>query len=60
MKSARTDSFWPSYTDLMTSLFFVMLVLFILVFARQHQTITGPAAEAGDHQCGRGDVGNPF
>ena len=40
MKSARPDSFWPSYTDLMTSLFFVMLVLFILVFARQHQTIT--------------------
>jgi outer membrane protein OmpA-like peptidoglycan-associated protein len=39
MKPARTDSFWPSYTDLMTSLFFVMLVLFILVFARQHQTI---------------------
>jgi hypothetical protein len=40
MKPVRTDSFWPSYTDLMTSLFFVMLVLFILVFARQHQTIT--------------------
>src|ERR1700743_1060726 len=40
MKPARTDSFWPSYTDLMTSLFFVMLVLFILVFAKQHQTIT--------------------
>ncbi len=39
MKPARTDDFWPSYTDLMTSLFFVMLVLFILVFARQHQTI---------------------
>ncbi len=39
MKPAKTDDFWPSYTDLMTSLFFVMLVLFILVFARQHQTI---------------------
>jgi outer membrane protein OmpA-like peptidoglycan-associated protein len=39
MKPAKTDAFWPSYTDLMTSLFFVMLVLFILVFARQHQTI---------------------
>jgi outer membrane protein OmpA-like peptidoglycan-associated protein len=39
MKPARTDAFWPSYTDLMTSLFFIMLVLFILVFARQHRTI---------------------
>ena len=39
MKPARTDSFWPSYTDLMTSLFFVMLVLFILVFVQQHKTI---------------------
>ena len=28
-KDAKKDSFWLSYSDLMTSLFFVMLVLFI-------------------------------
>ena len=28
----KGNFFWPSYTDLMTSLFFVMLVLFVLVF----------------------------
>ena len=30
MKRARADFFWPSFTDLMTSLFFVMLVLYVL------------------------------
>jgi flagellar motor protein MotB len=30
MKLQRSDFFWPSYADLMTSLFFVMLVLFVL------------------------------
>ncbi len=29
-KDKRKDSFWTSYSDLMTSLFFVMLVLFII------------------------------
>lgn len=29
----KKDFFWLSYTDVMTSLFFVMLVLFILVFS---------------------------
>ena len=27
------DFFWPSYTDLMTSLFFVMLLLYVLTYA---------------------------
>jgi hypothetical protein len=35
MKSEKTDLFWPSYNDLMTSLFFIMLVLFVLAFAKQ-------------------------
>ena len=35
----KTDFFWPSYTDLMTSLFFVMLLLFVLVYIKQHQQI---------------------
>jgi outer membrane protein OmpA-like peptidoglycan-associated protein len=39
MKSDKSNSFWPSYTDLMTSLFFIMLVLFVLVFAKQQQQI---------------------
>jgi len=29
MKKHKTDFFWPSYSDLMTSLFFIMLVLFV-------------------------------
>jgi outer membrane protein OmpA-like peptidoglycan-associated protein len=38
MKSRETSFFWPSYTDLMTSLFFVMPVLYVLtVVALQYQ-----------------------
>lgn len=33
-KTKQKDSFWTSYSDLMTSLFFVMLVLFIISFIR--------------------------
>jgi len=33
MKSKADKHFWPSYSDLMTSLFFVMLVLFVLSFS---------------------------
>jgi len=39
MNSKKTDFFWPSYTDLMTSLFFIMLVLFVLVFTKQSRQI---------------------
>lgn len=39
MKSNKTDSFWPSYTDLMTSLFFIMLVLYVLTYVRLNSTI---------------------
>jgi outer membrane protein OmpA-like peptidoglycan-associated protein len=31
MSKKKTDFFWASYSDLMTSLFFIMLVLFVLV-----------------------------
>lgn len=38
MKSRETSFFWPSYADLMTSLFFVMLVLYVLtVLVMQYQ-----------------------
>ncbi|MCY7351467.1 MAG: hypothetical protein LH606_12510 [Cytophagaceae bacterium] len=33
MKARDNSFFWPSYTDLMTSLFFVMLVLYVLTVA---------------------------
>lgn len=33
MKSGKTSFFWVSYADLMTSLFFIMLVLFVLTVA---------------------------
>jgi len=33
------DFFWLSYSDLMTSLFFVMLVLFVLVYSMQSSII---------------------
>ncbi|MBR0500641.1 MAG: hypothetical protein IJJ72_06560 [Bacteroidales bacterium] len=37
MKKGKKESFfWTSYSDLMTSLFFVMLVLFILAISIQH------------------------
>lgn len=39
MKTNKTDSFWTSYTDLMTSLFFIMLVLYVLTYVRLNTTI---------------------
>ncbi len=35
----KRDFFWLSYSDLMTSLFFVMLVLFVLVYSMQASII---------------------
>jgi len=40
MKDNHSHFFWPSYTDLMTSLFFVMLVLYVLTYVRLRSTIT--------------------
>lgn len=37
MSQKKESFFWTSYSDLMTSLFFVMLVLFVLVIVMQHQ-----------------------
>ncbi len=34
MKGKSSDFFWPSYTDLMTSLFFIMLVLYVLTYVK--------------------------
>lgn len=40
----KKDFFWLSYSDLMTSLFFVMLVLFVLVYNMQNSIIKDLAA----------------
>jgi outer membrane protein OmpA-like peptidoglycan-associated protein len=42
----KRDFFWLSYSDLMTSLFFVMLVLFVLVYTMQNKLI-GDLGEKG-------------
>lgn len=34
MKKERQDFFWLSFSDLMTSLFFIMLVLYVLTFVK--------------------------
>ncbi len=34
MKSNGSSFFWPSFTDLMTSLFFIMLVLYVLTYLK--------------------------
>ena len=39
-KSKKESFFWTSYSDLMTSLFFVMLVLFVLVIVLLHRKIS--------------------
>lgn len=45
MKSKKESYFWTSYSDLMTSLFFVMLVLFVLTVALLHQRISASENE---------------
>ncbi len=39
-KKKKESFFWTSYSDLMTSLFFVMLVLFVLVIVLLHRKIS--------------------
>ena len=34
MRAKSKDFFWASFTDLMISLFFIMLVLYVLTFVR--------------------------
>lgn len=45
MKNKRESFFWTSYSDLMTSLFFIMLVLFVLVIVLLHKRM-----EVTEHQ----------
>ena len=45
MKQKKESFFWTSYSDLMTSLFFVMLVLFILVIVLLHKRMEATEAQ---------------
>ena len=44
-KNKKESFFWTSYSDLMTSLFFVMLILFVLTIALLHKGIEAKEAE---------------
>lgn len=44
-KNRKESFFWTSYSDLMTSLFFVMLVLFVLTIALLHRKIVATQAQ---------------
>lgn len=51
MSNSKKESyFWTSYSDLMTSLFFVMLVLFVLTVALLHQRIVASEGELAQIQ----------
>lgn len=55
MKNSKESFFWTSYSDLMTSLFFIMLVLFILmlVFLRNSVVKAKEAEEATKEQMAK-------
>lgn len=51
MSKNKTESFfWTSYSDLMTSLFFVMLVLFVLVIVLLHNKISEQALKLEEYE----------
>ena len=45
MKRKKESYFWTSYSDLMTSLFFIMLVLFILTVVLLNKRMQATTAE---------------
>ena len=49
-KNKKESFFWTSYSDLMTSLFFVMLVLFVLVIVLLHNKINHQAIELENYR----------
>ena len=48
MKKGRESFFWTSYSDLMTSLFIIMLVLFVLVIVLLHKRMEATINELED------------
>ena len=49
-KNKKESFFWTSYSDLMTSLFFIMLVLFVLVIVLLHNKISEQALKLEEFQ----------
>lgn len=49
-KHKQNDSFWTSYSDLMTSLFFVMLVLFIVCLVKVNGINQGLNAQIEEYE----------
>jgi len=49
-KNKKESFFWTSYSDLMTSLFFVMLVLFVLTIALLHKRNKGLAIQLAEYE----------
>ena len=45
MKKGKESFFWTSYSDLMTSLFIIMLVLFVLVIVLLHKRMESTIVE---------------
>ena len=54
MKKRKESFFWTSYSDLMTSLFFVMLVLFVLTMALLHRKMVATEKELEQIKKSRG------
>lgn len=48
MKSRKESFFWTSYSDLMTSLFFIMMVLFVLVIVLLHNKVQATERQLQD------------
>ncbi len=48
MKKGKESFFWTSYSDLMTSLFIIMLVLFVLVIVLLHKRMEATVIELED------------
>ena len=48
MKKGKESFFWTSYSDLMTSLFIIMLVLFVLVIVLLHKRMEATINELED------------
>ena len=49
-KVKKESFFWTSYSDLMTSLFFIMLVMFVLVVVLLHNKITGLVDDINEYE----------
>ena len=47
-RNKKESFFWTSYSDLMTSLFFVMLVLFVLVIVLLNKKMEAPQKQLDD------------